>query len=150
MLCYRNARNTRRWGGWPLAAAAIGAFFLSGATATAARADSNFERGFEDQMGRILAFEAVSLGKQVLFQGVAHSHQTAHYDRGYGDYRFTRYGDGYRHGKRVRWHHRRGDGPRHDHWKAYDYRRDFHRDRHRAEHRRHRRHDRHCRAHHAY
>lgn len=79
----RNRRTfgSRRGIGAPLALAAIGAFVWMGMAAPA-RADSNFERGFEDQMGRILAYEAVNLGKHILFEGVVHpatyGHTPAH------------------------------------------------------------------------
>jgi hypothetical protein len=65
-------RKSGHWSGWPLLAAALAAFLWVGAAAAPARADSNFRRGFEDQMGRIMAYEAVNLGKAVIFQGVVH------------------------------------------------------------------------------
>jgi len=48
----------------------LGAVVLGLAAAAPAAADSNFERGFEDQLGRIAAVEAVNLGKHVLLGGV--------------------------------------------------------------------------------
>ncbi len=51
---------------WHVAGLALGAALLMGASA---RADGDFENGFEDQMGRILAFEAVQAAKAVLFYG---------------------------------------------------------------------------------
>lgn len=63
-------RRSRRTLGWPLVAAALAAFLWVGTAAAPASADSNFRRGFEDQMGRIMAYEAVNLGKAVIFQGV--------------------------------------------------------------------------------
>lgn len=68
----RDIRQSTRRAGWPLAIAAVGIFLWVGAAAAPARADSTFERGFEDQMGRILAYEAVNLGKNILFQGIVH------------------------------------------------------------------------------
>jgi len=65
-------RESRHGAGWPLVAAALAAFLWVGTAAAPARADSNFRRGFEDQMGRIMAYEAVNLGKAVIFQGVVH------------------------------------------------------------------------------
>jgi hypothetical protein len=88
-------------------------------SAAPASADSNFERGFEDQMGRILAYETVNLGKHVLFQGVASSHY------GHDTYRGDHYRYAYepkRYERRHRRHHRYQD--RHDrrhrkHWKRH-------------------------------
>lgn len=51
---------------WRVAGLALGAALLMGASA---RADGDFENGFEDQMGRLLAFEAVQAAKAVLFYG---------------------------------------------------------------------------------
>jgi hypothetical protein len=51
---------------WRVAGLALGAALLMGASA---RADGDFENGFEDQLGRILAFEAVQAAKAVLFYG---------------------------------------------------------------------------------
>src|SRR5262245_60794786 len=53
-----------------IAALAIAVASITG-VATTARADSHFDNGFEDQLGRILAFEVVQAGKALLFQGVA-------------------------------------------------------------------------------
>ncbi|MGH0032819.1 MAG: hypothetical protein ACQGVC_23745 [Myxococcota bacterium] len=93
-------RTTR----WSFALAVLGTFLWVGATAAPAHADSNFERGFEDQLGRILAYEAVNAGKEILFHGIVHP---VHYDQrsyGYRDY-------GYRdHGYRDR-HPRAHAGP---------------------------------------
>lgn len=155
-------RDVRKPGraGWPLFVAAIGSFLWLGATAAPARADSNFERGFEDQMGRILAYEAVNLGKAVLFQGVVHP--AVHHGPSHSGYGGHGYGPGYTanptvvydyrrapvhthdYGKRpVRWngYRDRHPGKRLGHYKQYDRR---HRnDRHDYD--RHHRHDRHCR-----
>ncbi|HVN40249.1 MAG TPA: hypothetical protein VMW19_18970 [Myxococcota bacterium] len=57
-------------GGARIAALAIAVVAIAGVARTA-RADSHFENGFEDQLGRILAFEAVQAGKAVLFHGAA-------------------------------------------------------------------------------
>ena len=145
----RKLRHSRRRAVWPLVLATVGAFVLVGTTATPAQADSNFERGFEDQMGRILAYEAVNLGKHVLFQGVFQPYP------GHGDHhRYSRHDDQRRHGRHFT-RYDRGRGPSHDHWKRYDadawrhYRHERRHDRHERRHyrryTRHHRHDRHCR-----
>jgi hypothetical protein len=100
----------------PAAAALfIGAFLLLQAAPTPARADSYFERGFEDQMGRILAYEAVNLGKHILVHGVIHPYPAVHHGYGghpsYGGYHPSMsyaygYGDGRHH--RKHWDHDRG------------------------------------------
>ena len=124
------------------------AFLFAGVAAAPAQADSNFERGFEDQMGRILAYEAVNLGKHILFQGVVAPYQTAHQGYRY-DHRYDRgdryrtpayYGDHYRKPRYVKRH----PGPKHDHWRRYDHDRHYWKKekRHRRHHRHHRRHHR--------
>ena len=110
----RNLRQSRRRAVWPLVLATVGVFVLVGTSATPAQADSNFERGFEDQMGRILAYEAVNLGKHALFQGVVQPY------RGHGDdHHYSRHGVHHRRGKLFT-RYDRGRGPSHDHWKRYD------------------------------
>ncbi len=144
MQSNRDVRKTGRWGGCPLAAAAIAAFLLAGTTAAPAQADSNFEHGFEDQLGRILAFEAVNLGKHLLFQGVSHPYRGTHhrsYDRG-DHHRYVHYGDHRGHGRHYWESRRRHHAPRRDHWRD--------RDRHRGDHRREHHHDRYCRSRHVY
>jgi hypothetical protein len=64
-------RNTTHRGSarvWRVACAALGAALLVG-SAQPARAGGHFENGFEDQLGRILAFEAVAATRQLLFYG---------------------------------------------------------------------------------
>lgn len=150
MLSNRDVHESRRWVGWPVAVAAIGAFLLVGSAAPA-KADSNFSRGFEDQMGRILAYEAVNLGKHVLFQGVAQSVNHRPY-RG-DDHRYDR------DRRRDSRHYYRTDyrRPQHNHWREHDHDREYYKgDRNRSKHRRHwrhkreHRHDRHCKARHRY
>ncbi len=148
-----NLRHSRRRAVWPLVLATVGAFVLVGTSARPAQADSNFERGFEDQMGRILAYEAVNLGKHVLFQGVFQPY------RGYrNDPHDSRHEDRHRHGKYFA-RYDRGRGPSHDHWKRYDadawrhYRHERRHYRHERRDSRHHRHDRHCQhqvSHHGY
>jgi hypothetical protein len=151
----RKLRQSRRRALGPLTLAALGAFLWVGASAAPARADSNFERGFEDQMGRIMAYEAVNLGKAILFQGVVHP--AVHHDthgHGYAPTTQVVYRDRYvpvhthAHGKRpVRWghdDHRRHPGKhyghaKHDRYDRHDRR--GHKDRHDRGHR----HDRSCR-----
>ena len=155
----RNVRRTKRSGVWPLTLAALGTFLWVGASASPARADSNFERGFEDQMGRIMAYEAVNLGKAILFQGVVHGgsgHGQA-YDYGHTvqptvyTYRPAVPVHTHEHGKRpVRWsgydqhpgkhlgHHKHDRHDRRDRYDRHD-RRDHRHDR------RDHRHDRDCR-----
>jgi hypothetical protein len=65
---HREVWETQRLGPWSLAAALGAVLFAGLLTATPARADSNFERGFENEMGRILAHETVALGKHVIAQ----------------------------------------------------------------------------------
>ncbi len=151
MQSNRDVRKTGRWGGWPLAAAAIGAFLLAGATAAPAQADSNFEHGFEDQLGRIFAFEAVNLGKHVLFQSVAHPYRDRHH-RSYDSrdhHRYVRYEGHHGHGKHYWKSHRRHHAPKHNHWRKHDHGREYYRDRH-GDQRREHRHDRSCQSSHTY
>ena len=137
-----NHRHSRRRAVWPLVLATVGAFVLVGTSATPAQADSNFERGFEDQMGRILAYEAVNLGKHALFQGVVQPYH------GYrDDHRYSRRDDRHRQGKHFT-RYDRGRGPSHDHWQRHDadhWRHYRHEQRQHYSHRvRHHRHHRHC------
>ena len=92
-------RSERRipWRLWLLCGTTLALF---GAAAPAS-ADSNFERGFERELGRILAHEAVNAGKAVLFQGVVQP-----YAYGHGRVDHVHYDD-----RRVRRHYRQG---RHD------------------------------------
>lgn len=53
--------------------------------ATPARAENDFANGFEDQLGRLVAFEAFQLGRFVL--GSAFAVPAAHY--GYGSYEYA-------------------------------------------------------------
>jgi hypothetical protein len=150
MQSNRDVRKTGRWGMWPLAAAAIGAFILVGTAPAPAQAGSGFEHGFEDQLGRIFAFEAVNLGKHMLFQGVSHPYRgTNHrsYDRG-DDHRYVRYESRHGYGKHY-WKSRRRDHKRHDRWQR-KHGRDDYRNRHDGDRGREHRHDRSCRSSHAY
>jgi hypothetical protein len=139
MLSDRDVRLARR-AGWPVAVTAfIGAFVLLAAAPAPARADSNFERGFEDQMGRILAYEAVNLGKHILVRGVLHPHHAVHHGSPYPyPYPYAYYGSDRHYGGGHR-----GKGPAHNHWKRHDHDRGYWNDRHRG-HSKHHRHDRHC------
>ena len=153
MQSNRDVRKTGRWGMWPLAAAAIGAFLLVGTTAAPAQAGSGFEHGFEDQLGRIFAFEAVNLGKHVLFQGVSHpyrgSHHRSYYRSNRSDHhRNVRYEGHQGHGKHY-WKSQRRHHKRHDRWHR-KHGRDDYRDRHDGDRGREHRHDRSCRSSHAY
>ena len=81
----RNQTETERRIPWRLWLLCGGTLALFGAAAPAS-ADSNFERGFERELGRILAHEAVNAGKAVLFQGVVNPYghgyaHPAHFDR---------------------------------------------------------------------
>jgi hypothetical protein len=92
---------------WRLVLLCGGTLLLFGAAAPAS-ADSNFERGFERELGRILAHEAVNAGKAVLFQGVVHPYAHASHYRTprheyYDDYRGH---DHHRHYRAKRRHHR--------------------------------------------
>ena len=153
MLIHRDVCKTGRRGGWPLAAAAIGAFLLVGTTAAPAQADSNFERGFEDQLGRIFAFEAVNLGKHVLFQSGAHTSWGNHRDRHHRSYdrqhRYVQYESHRGHGKHYWKSQRRHHAPKNNHWRKHDHGREYYRDRHEDRRREHR-HDRSCRSSHTY
>jgi hypothetical protein len=95
----RNERTIRRIP-WRLVLLCGGTLLLFGAAAPAS-ADSNFSRGFENELGRVLAHEAVLAGKAVLFQGVVHPYAHGrHYDTHRDDY----YDD--RRDRRHRRHHR--------------------------------------------
>jgi hypothetical protein len=95
-------------------AALLGAGLLSAAPA---RADSNFERGFENELGRILARETVHLGKHALGHAGPVAVHTVHVER-YPDVRpHRRHGHWrprlarlerrhYRHHRRQHRHHR--------------------------------------------
>lgn len=154
MQSNQDVRKTKSWGGWPLAAAAIGAFLVAGTMATPAEADSNFEHGFEDQLGRIFAFEAVNLGKHVLFQSAAHTSWDNHRDRHHGGYnrhhRYVRYEGHNGHGKHYWKSPRRHHAPKNNHWRKHDHGREYYRDRHHGDRRREHRHDRSCRSSHTY
>jgi hypothetical protein len=125
MLSDRSVRLARRRAGGLVAASAfIGAFLLVGAAPTSARADSNFERGFEDQMGRILAYEAVNLGKHILVRGVLQPHP-AYYGSHGGHPPYAVYGGDHRYG----WNSGYDHGKRYDHDRGYwkrGHRKHFH------------------------
>jgi hypothetical protein len=146
MLSDRNACLAARAEG-SIAATAIfvGAFLLL--QAAPARADSNFERGFEDQMGRILAYEAVNLGKHILVRGVIQPYPAypaypaypvypapaVYYGGhpGYGYQPYVSYGDDHRH----------GGGYREDRWRRHDHDRGYWGRGHRKHHHHHDHHD---------
>ena len=101
--------------GWPLCLRRPSGALLRGGQSPARRpsADSNFERGFEDQLGRILAYETVNLGKHVLFQGVVPADRTTatttiitaigyRYDRHDRYYRHDRYDRRHRRNRKKR------------------------------------------------
>ena len=100
---------------------------LVGLDAMPARADSNFERGFETELGRIAAHGAVSLGEHWLREVLG---VEAHHGR-----RFR--GPG-RHDPGERWRHRARPRVR-DSWGAWDHREAWrHAERHERWERRHR------------
>lgn len=98
--------------------------------AAPARAENDFANGFEDQLGRIVAHQAVSLGF-LLLSGGAH-HQAVRYGVRHEPYRgWThadpyRYRPAYRHKRRARRHYRpprrvyRHFGHEHDDYDAYE------------------------------
>lgn len=96
---------------WRLVLLCGGTLTLLGIAAAPAAADSNFERGFERELGRILAHEAVSAGKAVLYHGgVKHArHGSRHrYDKDRRHYRKYRRDRHYRSkGHHFRWDHDR-------------------------------------------
>jgi len=104
--------------GWAfrgLALAGFGTALMLGlALAAPAAADSNFERGFEDQLGRIAAVEAVHLGKHLLLHGAGH--HVVHASHVEASVRYVSPGrHPRRHAHRHHWRHDRG---RHlGHWK---------------------------------
>jgi hypothetical protein len=121
-----------RWGSFA-AIFWIGTFLLLQGAPAPARADSNFERGFEDQMGRILAYEAVNLGKHILVRGVLHPYPAVYYPApavvhpgpavyyggnpsyGYQPYvSYVSYGGDHHGGHHKHWKHHRGHG--HGRW----------------------------------
>jgi hypothetical protein len=119
------------------AALCIGAFLLLQGAPAPARADSNFERGFEDQMGRILAYEAVNLGKHILVRGVLHPYPAVYHggNPSYGGYQpYMSYGGDD--------HHDRWRGDRH-HWRRHDHDRGYWGRGHRKHGHHHHRHDHH-------
>ena len=65
---HRSSRRASR-----IASLALATALLCG-IATPARAGSHFENGYEDQLGRLLAFETVAVGRALLFPGVAASY----------------------------------------------------------------------------
>jgi hypothetical protein len=72
MMRNRKLSPSRQRARWSAIAAALGPVLLAGLlTAAPARADGAFERGFENELGRILAHETVHLGRHVLFHGAA-------------------------------------------------------------------------------
>lgn len=146
----RIQRGTRRPMPWRLMLLCGGTLLLFGAASAPAHADSNFERGFERELGRILAHEAVNAGKAILFHGVVHPHATpVHYGHRDRHYRDRRHRDDHRPYRVYRTHHRDhrygywDDHRKHKkHWKK-------HKREHRKERRKHRRHRDHhdCRDH---
>lgn len=108
-------RSMRRKGG--IAIAAILA--LMAFTAAPAQAGGNeFDDGFQDQLGRLVASEVFHLGKWVLAGGphyVHHDYRPSHYEprphRGHG------YARHYRHKRR---HYRHDRGHHHGHGHRYD------------------------------
>jgi hypothetical protein len=124
MMRKREVSQSRRSVRWSAVAAAFGAVLVAGLlSAGPARADSDFQRGFEHELGRILAHETVHLGKHVIYHGGApHAVRTVYVER----YPVV-------HAPR---HHR--------HWRPRIARLERRHDRH---HRRHHRHHRDCRGH---
>ena len=105
-----------------LAIAATGIF-----SAQPAQAKNDFANGFEDQLGRIAAYQAVSFGKFVLSGGAIHSHYrpAVHHRRHHGP-RWARRHRSERHRGRfesVRYR----EEPRHDDRRSVVYERVEHR-----------------------
>jgi hypothetical protein len=96
----------------------LGAVVLGLAATAPAAADSNFERGFEDQLGRIAAVEAVNLGKHVLLGGVGAYSAHAGYEVTPVRYVADRRHRGGRHvGRHAGRHWRHDRGLHLGHWK---------------------------------
>jgi len=129
---------------WRLVLLCGGTLLLFGAAAPAS-ADSNFERGFEHELGRILAHEAVNAGKAVLFHGVVHpyadhGYQQARHGYSYDTHRRHRYVEHKRRHRGWKRRHHRHHGHSFKRYVRDDYYYD-------DDHRRHRKHKKHRKHH---
>lgn len=118
----RSTSQPRRTAPWGALAAVLGAVLLSAAHA---RAEGNFQRGFETELGRIAAHQTVAVGAHVLLGAPLPAVHTLRVD-----YRPAVYAPphGFRHGVRAERHHARHDRRherRHERWhERWHHRRD--------------------------
>ncbi len=120
----RNEQTSKRRIPWRLVWLCGGTLALFGAAAPASAGDTNFERGFERELGRILAHEAVNAGKAILFQGIVHPDAHLQYAGHRGHPRYYRGHHDRRHWrKHRRIEHRRWQRRQHRHHHGYPYQR---------------------------